>query len=131
VRKLSAFLTAVALMAAMSLVDAQSSLTLTFGPGRDATQDGIARLAPFGKQTRVTIDMAPAGPSQPAHIHAGRCPSVGAIKYPLTNIANGKSETLVNTTLAELRSTQYAINVHRQPTEPSVYTACVNIPAAE
>ncbi|TSC65519.1 MAG: hypothetical protein CEO21_394, partial [Microgenomates group bacterium Gr01-1014_80] len=33
----------------------------------------------------------------------GRCPDVGEIKYPLTNLMNGKSETTLNTTIDMLK----------------------------
>ena len=50
--------------------------------------------------------------------------------FPLTSVVGGKSETTVNTTVANLMSKQYAINVHKSTTEGGIYTACVDLPLA-
>ncbi len=42
-------------------------------------------------------------------------------------MVNGVSETTVPTSLAELRSKPYAINVHKSAQEVQVYVACGNI----
>src|SRR5947209_13790516 len=105
---------AVLLLVGTAAVAYAADLTLQFGPGRDATQPGSVMLQDLGSQVKVTITMTAPSPegasaSQPAHIHVGTCPGVGAVKYPLTNVVNGTSVTTVNTTVAELMSTQYAI----------------------
>src|ERR1051325_1599274 len=82
--------------ATTAVASAQTPVTLQLGPGRDATQPGTVTITPMGNQTRVVLAMTPAGPSQPAHIHAGSCPGVGAVVFPLTNVANGASDTVVN-----------------------------------
>ena len=130
-RKLSVLLAVGVLAVTTAIASAQAPLTLQFGPGRDATQPGSVMLTPMGAQTRVTIDMQAGGASQPAHIHTGACPGVGAVTYPLTNVANGKSETTVNVSLTTLMASQFAVNVHRSPTEAAIYTACVNLPVAQ
>ena len=127
-RKLSLFLAVGALATTTAIASAQTPLTLQFGPGRDATQPGTVTITPMGNQTRVVIDMTPAGASQPAHIHTGSCPGVGAVVFPLTNVANGKSETIVNASWDTIQASQHSINTHRSPTEIAIYTACVNLP---
>ena len=130
-RKLSAIMAGVLLATTTTLAFA-ADLNLTLGPGRDATQAGKVTIQDMGASVKVTLDMTPgtAGTPQPAHIHVGLCPGVGAVKYPLTNIVNGKSETTIATSIAELGSTQYAINTHLSATEAGKYTACVNLPLA-
>ncbi|MEO6457058.1 MAG: LPXTG cell wall anchor domain-containing protein [Chloroflexia bacterium] len=43
---------------------------------------------------------------------------------PTNQPTNGASETTVNVSLADLLAGTYAINVHKSPTEASIYTAC-------
>jgi len=83
-------------------------------------------------QTQVVIDIepGPAGVEQSAHIHAGSCPNVAEVVYPLINVVNGTSTTVVNATLASLRTGNFAINVHKSGDEIGVYVACGAIPAA-
>jgi len=104
--------------------------TFTFGPGKDATQEGTVRLRQTGNQTSVTIALkpGPAGVAQPAHIHEGACPGVGAVKYPLTNVVDGASTTTVDAKFADLFTGGYSINVHKSAAEVGVYVACISIP---
>lgn len=88
---------------------------------------GTASLRQEDGKVKVTLDItgAPEGVTQPAHIHMGSCPEVGAVKYPLTFPVNGKSETTLDTTLDELKAQlPLAINVHKSAQEPKVYVAC-------
>jgi plastocyanin len=111
---------------------AGQSVTVNLGPGRDASQPGTAVLTAQGDQTMVTIDIAPgaAGVPQPVHIHEGTCANLGAVKYPLTNIVDGKSTTMVDVPLSDLRTGGFAINAHKSQAEINVYVACGNIPAS-
>ncbi|MDO8515952.1 MAG: DUF4382 domain-containing protein [bacterium] len=68
------------------------------------------------------------GASHPAHIHLGSCANLGAVKYPLGSTVNGKSETSLNASLADLKAQlPLAINVHKSPEEIGVYIACGDI----
>jgi predicted lipoprotein with Yx(FWY)xxD motif len=106
-------------------------LTFNFGPGRDGTQDGTVRLrATPDNKTSVTIALkgSVAGVAQPAHIHEGACPAVGAVKYPLTNVADGASSTTIDAKFADLFTGGYSVNVHKSTAESGVYVACIGIP---
>lgn len=89
-------------------------------------QDGTVTLEEVGDQVRVTISVSnPVSNEQPAHIHNGSCPTPGAVVFPLQNVVNGSSVTMIDTTLAELATMgELAVNVHKSSTESSVYFAC-------
>src|SRR5690349_18153872 len=95
-------------------------------------EDGSAQLTDLGDgTTKVELLMlnAPDGAVQPAHIHKGSCANLDPNPaYPLNNITDGKSTTVVNVSLTELTSEKYAINVHKSAAEISVYVSCGNLP---
>lgn len=95
-------------------------------------QKAEATLIAVGTSTvKVVLNVTgkPSTVPQPAHIHIGSCPSPGAVKYPLTSVDKGASQTEIpNLTLDELLTQgPLAINVHKSATEASVYVACGNI----
>src|SRR5207302_528593 len=96
---------------------------------RDASQPGTATLTAKGAQTEVVINIqpGPAGVQQLAHVHVGGCPGVGAVKYPLTLVVDGKSTSTVNASLGELLNGTYSINVHKSVVEAQVYVSCGNL----
>lgn len=107
-----------------------STMIVTLGEQNKSGEVGVATLTDQDGQTKVVITMASApnasvSASQPAHIHLGACPSPGAVKYPLTNVVNGNSETMVPVTIAQLKGMlPLAINVHKSVAEISKYVAC-------
>lgn len=82
------------------------------------------------RQTRVEVSVDPAGnPDMPAHIHPGSCEDlVPQPKYPLQNVVNGASSTVVPAGLDELLSGGLAVNLHRANDDLGTYTACANLP---
>ena len=92
---------------------------------------GTAVLLAQGAKTEVDLFTTPnIGVPQPAHIHDGSCPGVGAVKFPLTNIQDGHSQTVVDASLADLLKGGYAINTHLSTTDAGKYVACGNLVAA-
>lgn len=90
-------------------------------------EKGTAVLVGENGKTKVTINLTgyTKDVEQPAHIHIGACPGVGAVKYPLTSVINGTSVTVLAVTLDQLKKElPLAINVHKSKTEVSSYTAC-------
>ena len=66
---------------------------------------------------------------QPVHIHNGTCENLGGIAYRLADILFADSETRnIKVKLDDLRTGNFAINVHDSLASLEVYTACGNIP---
>lgn len=105
-----------------------SEMVVTLTGENDSGQFGTATLAEADGKVTVTVALGgtpKGGPAQPAHIHVGECPGVGAVKYPLTSLNDGASTTVLDVTLDQLKGElPLAINVHKSATEASVYTAC-------
>ncbi len=93
----------------------------------NSTESGTATLSEVGGKVKVTLKLTgvAAGVTQPAHIHVGKCPDVGAVKYPLTSLVDGMSETTLDVTLAQLKSElPLGVNVHKSVAEAKVYVSC-------
>lgn len=109
------------------MVITQETFIITLGSQNDSNESGKATLTSEGDNTKVVLEMngTPTTTPQPAHIHLGACPTPGAVKYPLTNVVNGKSTSVINVTLEMLKaSLPLAINVHKSADEASVYVSC-------
>jgi hypothetical protein len=107
------------------------SIVINLGPGRDGDQTpATAQLISQDNKTLVLVSIKPgaAGVQQPVHIHDGACPGVGAVKYPLTNIVDGKSSTVVDAPLKDLLTGTYSINAHESTANSGKYVACGGIP---
>lgn len=120
-------------MAVVSSVSAQQqSMVVQLGPGRDAnTAPGTATLTDLGNgTTRVVIQVNSPNPDMLAHIHVDACPGVGAIVFPLNNVQNGTSTTIVQAPLSQVLAQGKSINLHQSPTNAGIYVACGNFAAA-
>lgn len=107
-----------------------STKSVTLSEQSDSGQTGVATLEEVDGKVKITLSMSGTSSTvpQPAHIHVGACPTPGDVKFPLSNVVNGKSETVLSTTMAELMAMgKLAINVHKSAQEVKVYTACGNI----
>ena len=110
--------------------EAQQSVTIVLSPQNDSGQTGTAVLTSEGAGTKVVLNLSSAPGPHPAHIHAGSCPTPGAVVFPLTSVTDGKSETVVAASIADILRAPHAINVHKSPQEIPVYTSCGNVTAA-
>jgi len=92
----------------------------------NSNESGIATLKETNGRVTVTLYLTGYVPNvvQPAHIHAGICPGVGGISYPLNSVVNGKSTTVLGVTLTQLKQQSLAINVHKSATDIATYTSC-------
>lgn len=103
-----------------------SQMTLALTAENNSGESGTAVLKETDGKVTVTIMVTgfPSNP-QPAHIHVGACPGVGAVKYPLTNVVNGQSVTTLPVTLAQLKQQlPLAINLHESAANITTYTSC-------
>ncbi len=115
-----------------SVASAQTnSITVQLAAQNNSGQNGTATLTAMGDQTQVVINLptgpAGAGVEQPVHIHTGACPTPGGVVFPLSNLKEGKSTTMVNAKLSDIANGKHAINAHKSAAEASVYTACGNV----
>jgi hypothetical protein len=101
-------------------------LTVTLLEQNGSRQAGIATVQELGDKVRVHLRVAGATSSaEPAHIHLGKCPKPGAVKYPLTDVVNGLSETMLDVSLSNLKSMMpLAINIHQSKEEIQKYVSC-------
>ncbi len=112
---------------ATPVVEAPKKKTVSLAAENNSGQLGTATLEEVDGKVKVMVDLSGTKykEAQPAHIHIGVCPGVGAVKYPLANVVAGKSTTVLTVTMADLAAAgPLAINVHKSAKEASVYTAC-------
>lgn len=109
-----------------------TTLVFSLSALNNSGESGTATITPISDtQSRVSVELtgAPAS-AQPAHIHMGACPTPGGVKYPLTNVVGGKSETVLDVTVAALQAQlPLALNVHKSPQEIGAFVSCGNLPS--
>lgn len=95
----------------------------------DSGVTGTVSFGDLGGRTGVEIAVDPGGnPDMPAHIHPGTCDNLTPQpKYPLENVQNGISKTVVPASMNELFAGNLAVNVHKSNDDLKTYTACVEI----
>jgi hypothetical protein len=102
-------------------------ITITMAQLNGSGEAGTAVITDeFDRGTRVVLNLqnAPKG-TQPAHIHLGTCDNIAPKPtFPLQNVVNGHSETLLPVAFAEIDKGVYLINVHTSPTRLEPYVAC-------
>jgi hypothetical protein len=119
--------------AAVALASCQAATTaprnLNFVTLNDSGVTGSVEFRDVGGRTEVEVRVEPAGNlDMPAHIHPGTCDDLTPQpKYPLENVRNGVSSTVVPAGIAELFAGQLALNIHRSNDDLRTYTACVDI----
>ena len=115
-------------LAQMSPADSGSGTQLGIQPLNNSGEIGTVTLYGHGSKTQVVLDIKgePSGASQPAHIHRGTdCPTLNPKPtYPLKNVVNGRSSTLVDAPIAKLLSGNYGVNLHQSAKNIAHYVAC-------
>ncbi|OGC47273.1 hypothetical protein A2713_02425 [candidate division WWE3 bacterium RIFCSPHIGHO2_01_FULL_35_17] len=97
----------------------------------DVTQSGTARFEENEDGVTVTVNIIgyETEATQPMHLHQGGCPGVGQVVYPLEEVVNGTSTTVLQGVTMEMLKGELplALNVHKSVAEISVYTTCGDI----
>ncbi len=94
-------------------------------------QGGTVKIFDVNGNAKVVLAVTggAASVAQPAHIHIGSCVTLGPVKYGLSNVVGGKSETQLDVSTAQILSElPLAVNVHKSNAEVGTYVACVEIP---
>jgi hypothetical protein len=102
--------------------------TITLNEYSGSGQSGIATLTNTNGQLKVELILSGYESSvpQPAHIHTGNCPRIGPVLYDLTDVVDGQSITLIDTTYEKLISSNETlnVNVHKSYDDFKTYTSC-------
>jgi Cu/Zn superoxide dismutase len=100
--------------------------TVFLSPQNNSGESGTAILEEKDEKTMISLRLSGApAVMQPAHIHMGSCTNIDSVKYPLSFPLNGTSDTLLDITMAQLKSEfPLAINVHASTTDAGTYVAC-------
>ena len=120
-------------IAALVLTGCQSggpaARTINLSALNNSGVSGTVTFSPVGDRTGVEVTVEPAGNADmPAHIHPGTCANLTPQpKYPLGNVRNGKSTTIVPASIDQLFAGNLAVNVHKSNDDLKTYTACVDI----
>lgn len=110
----------------------QKTATVVLDTQNKSGESGTVTLKEMNGKVQVSLNLvgAPKGVVQPAHIHVGACPTPGDVKYPLTSVVDGKSETTLDVSLGDLlKQLPLAVNVHKSVAQSKVYVACGNVTA--
>jgi hypothetical protein len=124
-----------------SLAVVAAACTALAGPGepdftiqlRTLNGSGVSGTVAFtyiqGGRTRVSVVVDPGTyPDMPAHIHPGTCDNLTPQpQYPLENVRNGTSTTVIPATVADLLANPVAVNLHASVSDLQTYTACADI----
>ena len=115
------------LMACSAAAEPAKTVTLQTLNGSGVT--GTVTFGAIREKTAVEIAVEPGGnPDMPAHIHPGTCDDLTPQpKFPLENVRNGSSKTVVPASMDELFAGGLAVNIHRSNDDLKTYTACVDL----
>lgn len=95
-------------------------ITIMMSDQNGSGQMGTAKITEIDGRAKLTLQLVggPNNISQPAHVHDGTCQVLGTIKYPLTTMRNGGSETILPIPFADLMDQlPLAVDVHKSLSE--------------
>lgn len=109
-------------------VGGAQALNLELAAQNGSGQSGKAHLTADGEKTRIAIELANAPEvAQPSHLHKGTCDEIGDVVVPLENVVDGRAESVVDMSLAELRRGGLIVHAHKSEAEYDTSVACAEI----
>ena len=126
---LLALVAMVAILLAACASTAAATRTITLRTLNDSGVTGTVSFSDVSGKTGVEITVNAGGnQDMPAHIHPGTCDNLTPQpKYPLENVKDGSSKTVVPATIDQLFAGNLAVNIHKSNDDLKTYTACVDI----
>jgi hypothetical protein len=106
-------------------------------PLEEVDNSNIQGTAVFSEEARralvrLNVEGLSENSSPPAHIRSGTCDNIGAVRYPLGSVENGRSNTTLAVEVGELLDQlPLAVTVSRSIQENNVYVACGDITAPQ
>ena len=117
----------------MSTGTSATGKTFPFAAQNTSGETGSVTLTPASDNTTtvlIKLEGAPAD-AQPAHIHVGPCAKLDPKPaFPLNNVVDGTSTTVVKQPISKLLGGTYAVNVHKSPNDIATYVACADLGTA-
>ena len=128
-QRLFVVIVTVVLVLAACVAPTKAPRTITLRTLNDSGVTGTVSFTDLGGKTGVDVEVIPAGNlDMPAHIHPGTCDNLTPQpKFPLENVKNGASKTVVPVPIDELFAGNLAVNIHHSNDDLKTYTACVDI----
>lgn len=128
-QRLAALIVMVVLVLAACVAPTSAPRTITLRTLNDSGVTGTVSFSDLGGKTGVDVEVSAAGNlDMPAHIHPGTCDNLTPQpKFPLENVKNGVSKTVVPAPIDELFGGNLAVNIHKSNDDLKTYTACVDI----
>jgi hypothetical protein len=108
------------------------SLRLELAEEDGSGQSGTAVISAVSdERTKVVLELDhPPDVPQPAHVHPGPCGNLGDPVAALESLVDGRSETIVAMSLAELQRGGLVVHAHKSEAEFDASVACAAIPGA-
>jgi hypothetical protein len=111
--------------------DAQESVAFSLMARNSSGVSGSATLTPVGNQTRVVLQLQSSTGPHAAQIYGGACDNLEpAPRFILSPVQNGRSETVVNSTIQQILLLPPALTVRTSAGATSDVVACGSVSAA-
>lgn len=104
-----------------------TGISIVVSEQNGSAESGIVIISEVNGKVNVGLKLTGGVPGvpQPAHLHSGVCSDPGKVVYPLTNVVNGESETILKVDMATFnQSLPLILNVHKSEQESDIYASC-------